>query len=256
MQTVLVTGASSGIGKAYAYAFAKRGDHIILTARRKEVLEQVAEDITKQFHTTCTVIVQDLSDDDAAITLVKEIEKQGLQVDILVNNAGFATKGLLSHSDFAKQQRELAVNIKAVTELTYLLIDKMAERKKGTVINLASAAAFNPVPYNAVYSATKAYVLSFSQSIAYEYKDKGVYVLAVCPQATDTHFFDEFNKMEGRMRQPDDVVRSTFRAMKKRKTICTDGKMCYLQALMPHFLSRKMCVRITGRVGKAVWGNT
>lgn len=254
MKNVLITGASSGIGEAYAKAFAKEGYRVILVARREKVLEEVAKEIKEKYKGHSVVIPMDLSEENASVRLYEEVTKRNLQVDILINNAGFATKGRLHESDFTKQQNELHVNIIALTELTHLFIRDMAKRKNGTIINVASAAAFNPVPFNAVYSSTKAYVLNFTQSLAYEYRKLGVRLMAVCPQATNTHFFDDFNKMKGKMRQPEDVVRSTMKALRGNKVVVTDGVMCYLQSLMHHFLSRKMIVRITGIVGESIWG--
>lgn len=253
METVLITGASSGIGKAYAYEFAKRGYNLIITARRGEVLDEISKELSEKYNVECTAIPLDLSEDFSANMLVSEIEARNLTVDILINNAGFATKGALADTDFDKQHREINVNIMALTELTYLLIGKMADRGNGIVINVGSVSGFNPSPFNAVYSASKAYVLSFTQSINYEYKEKGVYALVVCPQATNTHFFDTFNKMSGKMREPDDVVNSTFKAIKRRKVICTDGTFCKLQNVMSHIFSRKACVKIMGKVGASLW---
>lgn len=254
MKTVLITGASSGIGRAYVDGFAKRGYQLVLVSRRESLLHEIAEQIKGLYHTECLVIAQDLSEPDAARRIVELLDDNEWTIDVLVNCAGFATKGLLSHTDICKQHREFNVNIVALTELTHLIVGRMANRKKGMIINVASAAAYNPVPYNAVYSATKAYVLSFTQSIAYEYKDRGIYVLAVCPQATKTHFFDDFDSMGSHMREPEDVVRTTFLAIKEGKNVCSDGIFCSLQSMMSHLLSRKMCVRITGAVGKKYWG--
>lgn len=255
MQTVLITGASSGIGKAYAYGFAKRGYNLIITARREDLLNEIARDLTQKHKVEFAVIALDLSAAFSAKALVDEIDKRRLTVDILINNAGFATKGALADTDFNSQHDEINVNIATLTELTYLLIGRMAQRKSGTVINVGSASGFNPVPYSAVYSASKAYVLSFTQSIDYEYRDKGVNAIVVCPQATNTHFFDNFAKMSGKLREPEDVVNSTFMAMKKKQVICTDGTLCKLQNVMSHILSRRFCVKITGGTGKKLWEN-
>lgn len=253
MKTVLITGASSGIGKAYAERFAKAGYKVILVSRRQEKLEEVAAKLKREYKAETVVIPCDLSEEYAACRLCEELSDRHLVVDILVNNAGFATKGRLDQTVFEKQHREINVNVTALTELTHLLIGEMAKRESGIVINISSAAGFNPVPYSAVYAATKAYVLSFSQSLAYEYKDRGIKVLAVCPQATKTHFFDEISHMDGPMRTPEDVVNTTFKALRRNKMICTDGAFCYLQSIMGHLLSRKMILRITGGVGKKVW---
>lgn len=169
----------------------------------------------------CTVIAADLSKEGAAKQIYEATVEKGITIDILVNNAGFAMKGLLEWADYEKQHQEMQVNMIALVELTYFFIASMAKRGEGIVINVASAASFNPVPFNSVYSVTKAFVLSFTQGIAYEYKNMGIKVIAVCPQATDTHFFDQFDKMDGKMH---------------------------------HFLTRKMRVRITGQVGKKIWG--
>ena len=254
MKTVLITGASSGIGKAYAKRFAKEGYKVILVSRRQEKLEEVAAKLNREYKVETVVIPCDLSEDYAANRLCDELSAKNLVVDVLVNNAGFATKGRLDQTDFEKQHHEINVNVTALTELTYLIIGGMVERKAGVVINISSAAGFNPVPYSAVYAATKAYVLSFSQSLTYEYKDKGVKVMVVCPEATKTHFFDEIEHLDGPMRKPEDVVNTTFIALKRNKMISTDGVFCYLQSIMGHFLSRKMILRITGGVGKKIWG--
>ena len=161
---------------------------------------------------------------------------------------------MLEWADYEKQHNEIEVNITALVELTYFFIAPMAARKHGMVINVGSAASFNPVPYNSVYSATKAFVLSFTQGIEYEYRNQGVKVMVVCPQATDTHFFDQFNKMNGKMRSTEQVVHTTFRAMKRGKVIAKDGTLCKVQSWMHHVMSRSMRVRITGKIAKNIWG--
>lgn len=254
METVLITGASSGIGMELAYQFAKRGYQLILTARREDILSDLAQELKNKYNTDCTVIANDLSEEHSAKALYESIVEKKLQVDILVNNAGFATKGLLEKSDYDKQHREMNLNMISLTELTYFFIKHMSQRKSGMIINISSTAAFNPVPYNAVYAATKAYVLSFSQSIRYEYANKGVKVITICPQATDTHFFDDFDKMSGQMRSTKDVAKTTFKAIKKNKSISPDGFFAKAQYFMHHFMSRKAIVRVTGHIGKSIWG--
>ncbi len=256
MKTALITGASSGIGMEYAKRFAKEGYQLILVARREQILKALAEQLKQESNTTCTVIPIDLSEDGAAQKIYEKVQGLSLQVDVLINNAGFATKGMLEWADYEKQHKEMHVNIVSLVELTYFFIPQMAQRRSGTIINLSSAAGFNPIPYNSVYSASKAFVLSFSQGIAYEYKKYGVHVMAVCPQATDTHFFDEFNKMEGKMRTAQNVVDTTMKAVRKKKTVAADGFFCKVQAVMHHILTRKMIVKITGAVGGSVWGKS
>lgn len=259
METILITGASSGIGMEFAKRYAKdygEDARLVLVARREEVLRYLGETLQKEYGTKYMVIPVDLSEEYAANKVDDYLKKEKVGIDILVNNAGFATKGLLHKTDYEKQHQEMKVNMIALTELTHLLIGRMAERKRGTVINIASAASFNPVPYSSVYAATKAYVLAFSQGIAYEYANYGVKVIAVCPQATDTHFFDDIEKMRGKMRESSDVVNTTFRGMKKNATIVSDGVYAKIQQRMHHFMSHKFRVRITGKVGKKIWGNS
>ena len=144
----------------------------------------------------------DLAAEGSAKLLYEEIRKRKLHVDALINNAGFATKGLFHKTDYKRQHEEMLLNIVSLTELTYLLLEDMCQKRHGTVINIASAASFNPLPYSAVYAATKAYVLSFTQALSFEYQDYGVKLLAVCPGATDTHFFDGFKTAARRLRMP------------------------------------------------------
>lgn len=254
MENVLITGASSGIGMEYAKRFAQLGYNLIIVARRKSILESLAESLTKEYQIQCVVISQDLSEEGAAKRICDMIKEKGLTIDILVNNAGFATKGLLEWADYELQHKEMQVNVVALVELTYFIIAQMAQRQKGVVINIASAAAFNPVPYNSVYSATKAFVLSFTEGIAYEYRNKGIKVIAVCPQATDTHFFDHFDKMEGPMRTASQVVDTTIRALKRKKVVVPDGFFSRLQSKMHHVMTRKARVSLTGKIGKKIWG--
>ena len=130
----------------------------------------------------------------------------------------------------------------------------MKERTQGTIINIASAASFNPLPYSAVYAATKAYVLSFSESLHYEYKNYNVKVLAVCPGATDTHFFDHFGAVTKKLRKPEDVVHTSFKGLKKNKIICCDGLFCKVQVALHRITTRKFAVHFMGRTGRKTWG--
>jgi len=252
---VLITGASSGIGKAYAEAYAKAGNNLILASRSEDKLNNLAKKLSSQNNVAAEVIVLDLSVEHAAKDLYRRVSNQNLEVTTLINNAGFATKGLFTDADYDKQHKEMLLNIASLTELTYFFIRDMVKRKAGTIINIASAAAFNALPYSAVYAASKSYVLSFTESINFEYKDYGVHALAVCPGATDTHFFDDYNAVVKKLRKPEDVVNTTFRALKKGKIVCTDGAFCKSQFLLHRLVSRKFALRIFGNAGKKTWSN-
>ncbi len=188
--TALITGASSGIGEAIARRLAAHGANLILAARSERKLQVLAEDLTRQYGIRAEVIATDLSYPDAGKLLQDEVTARGLQVDLLVNNAGFG-----GFSEFARQDPQeisemIAVNVTAPTDLTRLFLPAMLERGRGRVLNVASTAAFIPGPLIAVYYATKAYVLSFSEAVN---------VTALCPGPVDTGFQDAATLNESRL---------------------------------------------------------
>jgi short-subunit dehydrogenase len=183
----LVTGASSGIGANLARELAKDGHDLILSARRVEPMRELAEEFNN-VGANSTIIAADLSQSGAAAALVRDIETQGRTVDVLVNAAGLGSNGRFDASDPLRVAGMLQVNVVALTELTRLLLPPMVTRGKGKVMLVASTAAFQPGPQMAVYCASKAYVLSFGEAIAYELQDTGVSVTTLCPGATDTEF--------------------------------------------------------------------
>ena len=183
----LVTGASSGIGADLARELARDGHDLVLSARRVEPMQALAAEL-KTLGAGCTVIAADLSKSGAAAALVREIETRGLNIDVLINNAGLGDNSRFDQSDPLRVSEMLGVNVVALTELTRLLLPPMVARGKGKVMLLASTAAFQPGPQMAVYCATKAYVLSFGEAIAFELKGTGVTVTTLCPAATETEF--------------------------------------------------------------------
>lgn len=216
--TTLITGASSGIGKGYAYGFAEQGYNLILVARREQLLMEIKKDIEKKFPVEVCVVSLDLSQTDAATSLYTEIKKKNLEVDILVNNAGFSTKGLFTNSTLEEIKQELILNISTLTELCHLFSKDWVDQQNKAIINVSSASAFQPSPYNAVYSSTKTYVLSLTEALNYEYKNRGIFYLAVCPSATDTEFFDKIVDFDlTKKRSVDNVVNTTMKAFRKKK---------------------------------------
>jgi uncharacterized protein len=183
----LVTGASSGIGADLAREFARDGYDLIVTSRRVEPMEKLAEEL-KVHGASTIVIAADLSQSGAAARLMEELESQGLTIDVLVNNAGVGAHGRFDLADLGRIGEMLQVNIVALTELTRLLLPGMVARRHGRVMLVASTASFQPGPQMAVYCASKAYVLSFGEAIAYELRGTGVTVTTVCPGATATNF--------------------------------------------------------------------
>ena len=187
---VVITGASGGIGKDFAVTLASRGADVILVARSADKLAALADELHRKHKVRAEVITADLSVPGAADRVVAGVDYLGLTVDVLINNAGFGTYGDLVDTDPARIRQEVALNVGALTDFTTVYIKRMAEAGTGAIVNIASNAAFQPVPSMAVYAATKAYVLSLSEALWSEGKRKGVHVLAVCPGATDTEFFD------------------------------------------------------------------
>ena len=186
--TALVTGASVGIGRDLAIVLAENKHNLVISARNQEQLESLATELRQKFGVAVEVIVKDLSKPQAAMELFDEVARRGITIDLLINNAGFGGHGRFDREDLDEVLGMLQVNIAALTHLTRLFLPQMVERKSGRVMNVASTAAYQPGPLMAVYYATKAYVLSFSEAIAAELKRTGVTVTALCPGPTNTEF--------------------------------------------------------------------
>ncbi|GAA2512434.1 SDR family NAD(P)-dependent oxidoreductase [Winogradskya humida] len=189
-RTALVTGASKGIGLAYANELARRGADVILVARSQPDLEAAAGEIRAQHGVTVTPIAADLAASDGPHRLLSELDKRGLRVDLLINNAGIGAVGPFLGTALDRHHRSIDLNITGLLTLTYETSRQMVDRGDGGIINVASTAAFQPMPYQASYAATKAFVLSFTEALAEELRGTGVHVMAAHPGATDTGFFD------------------------------------------------------------------
>jgi len=189
-ETVLVTGASSGIGAELARCFARDGADLVLLARREDALNDHASSLRDTFGVATHVLPADLSTSGVAREVVDRLNKMGLTVDVLVNNAGFGARGRFAAADEQQQLDMIGVNVSALTHLTRLLLPGMLERERGGVLNVGSTAGFQPGPNMAVYYATKAYVLSFSEALAQEVAGRGVTVTCLAPGPTKTDFAD------------------------------------------------------------------
>jgi short-subunit dehydrogenase len=187
-QTALVTGASGGIGRELARAFAAGGYDLVLVARSEGKLEELAGELRSRRGIGVRVLAKDLAEPGSPDEIFQELEGAGVDVDVLVNNAGFATFGPFAETDLASELEEIQLNVVAPTHLTKRFLPWMLARRRGGVLNVASSAAFQPGPLMAVYYATKAYVLSFSEALAEELRGSGVTVTALCPGPTATGF--------------------------------------------------------------------
>lgn len=189
-ELVLVTGASGGIGLELARCFAAEGCRLILTARREAELQVLAAELRTKHDVEVTVLTADLAESDGVTALLSDLSTRGLSPDVLVNNAGFGTRGRFADLAESRVRGMLAVNIDAVTRLAHALLPAMRARGRGGILNVASTAAFQPGPYMAVYYATKAYVLSWSEALFEECREDGVTVNVLCPGPTHTGFAD------------------------------------------------------------------
>lgn len=184
----LITGATKGIGYELATCFARDGYDLVLVARDQAQLQRVAQELAGAHGVAARVIPADLARPEAAAELVEALARERLEIDVLVNNAGFGTYGPFASADLAREEEMIQVNLVALTQLTRRLLDGMLKRGRGKILNVASTAAFQPGPFMAVYYATKAYVLSFSEALANELRGTGVTVTALCPGPTQTGF--------------------------------------------------------------------
>jgi uncharacterized protein len=186
--TALVTGASSGIGFELSRLLARDGFRLVLVARDRNRLERAARELRDRFEVSVLVIPMDLSTRTAAEEIVRELQKEAIEINVLVNNAGYALYGPFIETDFENEIGMMQVNMESLTRLTKRLLPAMIKKKEGKIMNVASTAAFAPGPLMAVYYATKAYVLSFSEALSQELRGTGVTVTALCPGATETGF--------------------------------------------------------------------
>jgi len=222
--TALITGASSGIGEAFARLFAAEGFDLVLTARREEKLQQLAADLPTT--TKIVVLPGDLSTTAGITTFCGSVSGESLEIDVLVNNAGMMVEQEFAKLTTEQIERTITLNITALTQLIHQFLPAMKARKSGRILNVASVAAFHPVPGMDIYAATKAYVLSFSEALAENLRDTGISVTALCPGLTDTNIVD--TSVSGAIptfmiSQPDEVARSGFDALMNREVICIPG---------------------------------
>ncbi|MEL7209954.1 MAG: SDR family oxidoreductase [Actinomycetota bacterium] len=189
-RTCLVTGASSGIGEEIARALARRGRNVTLVARREDRLRDLADHLVETHRVRCDVLSADLTDQEARDGLVDAVDDLGLGVDVLVNNAGFSTIGRVTGADAKAEVDMIRLDVEAVVHLCARLVPPMVERGVGSVLNVASTAAFQPIPGQAGYGASKAFVLSYTQALAEELKGTGVVATALCPGPVRTEFVE------------------------------------------------------------------
>lgn len=242
--TALITGASQGIGRELASLYARDGYQLILVARNETKLNELADELSKQYETKSIIIAQDLAKPNSSQIIFDKIHRENMAVDLLINNAGFGYLGDFAGSDSNIYLEMIQVNITSLTYLTHLFLPEMIGRKSGRILNVASTAAFQPGPFMAVYYASKAYVMSFSLALREELKGTGVEVSVLCPGPTMTGFqtrarIEEshlFKRMSGV--PSEDVAIAAMKGLKRNKPLIIPGILNRIGAISTRMMPR------------------
>lgn len=248
--TALVTGASGGIGLALARILAREGYDLVLVARSLPELERIAGELSARYGMVADAIHADLTDPTAPRALFDDVARRGVTVEILVNNAGFGLAGRFDQTDGTRELAMIQVNVAALTELTKLFLPGMIQRGHGRIMNVASTAAFQPGPLMAVYYATKAYVLSFTQAVAEELRDTGVTLTALCPGPTYTGFANVANMQGTRLFNSPLTMAATavaeygYRAMIRGDRVAIPGAFNRLGAFATRLAPRRVLTKL------------
>ena len=255
-ERALVTGASSGIGEAFARALAAAGTDLVLVARRRDRLEELAGDLRDSYGRDVEVLAADLTDEAGLADVERRLGDTDHAIDLLVNNAGFATSGHFAELPVAEEEEQIRLNVLAPVRLTRAALPGMLDRRRGGIVHVSSIAALQPLPHWATYAATKAYLTSFSEALHEEVRGRGVVVLALMPGFTHTEFHDR-SGMPGVMipaslwMRPEQVVASALKALARGRASHVPGFMnravATLSRLTPRFASR----RVVGRAGRS-----
>lgn len=257
-ETVLITGASSGIGKALAWIFAAHGNSLVLVARGAKQLSSLQSALITKHHVTVTTYPADLSLAGSAEKLHQSLQRDGKNIDILVNNAGVLEQGAFTDISGDNHQRMIQLNVSGFTDMLHQLMPPMLERGHGRILNVASIAAFMPVPGLATYAATKAYVLSLSEALAEEARGKGVSVTVLCPGVTATNMFataksrnSSLEKMPGILiSDVDEVARQAYKACMSGTAVVVPGSINWATAYTARAMPKWMVRRFNGLVGR------
>ncbi|MBA4048441.1 MAG: short-chain dehydrogenase [Sphingomonas sp.] len=255
--TALITGASAGLGAHFAQALAAQGHDLILTARREDRLHALAERLRAAHGVAVHVHAADLAAPGAVAGLMRAIEQAGLGVNMLVNNAGFGARGDFAALDGAMQARMIDLNCRALVELAHAVLPGMLQMRRGGILNIASTAAFQAGPQMAVYYASKAFVLSFSEALHEEVRGRGVHVTALCPGPVETEFFEANAMADVAFRRfasgTEPVIRDGLRALRANRAIKVSGAanatLAFLTRFAPRIVARRAAAAIQRKRG-------
>ncbi|OPG09319.1 SDR family oxidoreductase [Microbispora sp. GKU 823] len=250
-QNVLITGASSGIGAEFARQISARGANVVLVARRQDRLEALAAELAQRHRVEATPIAADLTTPKIGSVLDRELARRGIEITGIVNNAGFATHGLFHEEDPERLAAEIALDVTSVVEISRTFIERLRRRGDGFLVNVASMAAYQANPTMAVYGATKAFVLSFTEALWYESRGTGLRVLALSPGATETEFFDVAGSgADGGTRRmaAADVVKTALAALDRRNPppSVIAGRVNRTAAALGRLLTRRQATMMIG----------
>ncbi|TCL60513.1 hypothetical protein EDD76_102211 [Kineothrix alysoides] len=246
---VLITGATSGLGLAYAREYAKEGYNLIITGRRKEKIKDNANDIEHTYHVKVKVLIVDLANQEGLDYLLDEIKDD--EIEVLVNNAGFGLKPVLAETAREEMDRIMFLQMNAVVILTQCILKKMLIKNTGTIINISSDGAFAVMPRNVLYSSTKLFIINLTEGLHMELEKSNIKVQVVCPGFIDTDFHESagmnvIKKKKGFLKfsSPEDIVRMAIKDLKKGRVVCVPGIEAKIVRLMVYFLPRKMFYKI------------
>lgn len=247
----LVTGASSGIGREFAARLAGRGMHLILAARRSEMMNELAQELLTRHGTTSHLVTIDLATPDAGRRLHDEIRRLGIDVELVINNAGAGLIGDIETTEPEEVQRMLTLNILTLTDLTYRLLPGMLQRGHGAIVNMSSVAAFQPVAFMGAYAASKSFILHFSEALWAEARSRGVTVMGLCPGVTETDFFSQAGApgwLEKHTAQtPARVVRKALKGLERRRQYMVTGWKDYVITILVRLTTRRTAVNESKR---------
>ena len=250
-QWALVTGASAGLGAEFSRQLASRGMHLVLVARRGDLMTELAHELHTKHGTRCEIILADLSDPVEPRRILDEISAKGISIELLVNNAGFGVVGEVDSADIDRLLQLIRLNISALTELTYRILPGMLERGHGAILNVSSLSAFQPVAYMGVYAASKAFVLHLSEALHCELYDRGITVTAVCPGVTRTSFFDIAGAPGWLQNHSslavEPVVKLALNALARRQQCVIPGWKNFFLTLLVRITSRRRVVKESTR---------
>ena len=252
--TALITGASNGIGLELARIHASKGCDLVLVARNKSKLDELKTELEKEFKVFVYTICKDLSETNSAQEIYEETKKQNIEIVYLINNAGFGDFGMFAETDWNKELKMINLNITTLTLFTKLYLQDMVKRRSGKIMNVASTASFQPGPTMAVYCATKAYVLSFTEALSNEVGDKGITITALCPGATETGFqaagaMDESELFKGKkLPTAKEVAKYGYSSMIRGKTVAVHGIMNYIMSSSIRFIPRALVLKVSRKM--------